>query len=93
MFTVKLYKGHSIKLIQAEQIDVYAVGPATGIADDPKERTNDVREVSCHCGEKPNQVFYITVAKEPKAGWPFPAFDMAYIENENGATTEVVRPY
>lgn len=92
MFTVKLYKDHTIRLVQANQVDVYAAGPVSGIAADPKDRTNDVRELSCVNGET-NQVFLITQSKEPKEGWAFPTFDMAYIENENGATTQVIKPY
>lgn len=95
MFTVKLYKGHSIRLIQTSQIDVHPAGPLSAMAADPKDRTNDVRELDCKDGDS-NQVFMIAGSREPGLKQTlrgFPVFDMAYIENEAGATTQVVRPY
>ncbi len=94
MFTVKLVKGSHTKLVQAEEVNICAAGPRNGIAKDPIDRTNDVREVAI-LGPR-NEAFYITSPLESKPqGWALETqfFDAAYIENEAGATTEIVRPY
>lgn len=94
MFTVKLYRGHTSRYVQADSVEVFAAGPAAGIAEEPKDRTNDVREISIVVeGSNNNRVFY--VAKGPC--WVHEAsavdvYDVAYIENECGATTERVAP-
>lgn len=95
MFTVKLMRGHTIKILQAEQVDIYPAGPATGIADEPKDRTTEVLEVVLKNGDA-TQMFPIYDTGKPRpASWhdTVEFFDMAYIENERGATTQVVKPY
>ena len=96
MFTVKLHKGHNIKLVEAKQVEVFPAGPVSGTAADPKERTNDVREISITPGwgtnSEINSVVYVSRG-EPKFDPPVEWYDEAYIENDKGATTQVIRPY
>ena len=95
MFTVKLVRGHTTKLVQAEQVDIYPAGPASGIADDPKDRTTDVLELVVKSGSH-SEMFPIVDTKKTKVlGWADSVvfFDAAYIENDRGCTTEIVRPY
>lgn len=94
MFTVKLCKGHSIKLVGAIEVDVHACGPASGTAPEPKDRTNDVREISIRKHDGTTEAFYVAQKPQPE-GWAeaIDFYDVAYIENMNGATTETVRPY
>jgi hypothetical protein len=94
MFTVKLVRCHVTKIIQAEEVNIYPSGPFSAMADDPGERTNDVREVYTSLGAK-SFVFYV-VKNAERPPWmhnDFQVFDSAYVENDAGATTEVVRPY
>lgn len=96
MFTVKLYRGHTAMFVQGDYIEIFPAGPACKMDDDPAKRTNDVREVSVvvEGGQEKNRVFYVSKencwAHESQSHY---VFDVAYIENERGATTEVVRPY
>lgn len=88
MFTVKLYRGTTSLYVQGESVQVFAAGPAKALADDPAKRTNEVREVAVG-----GKAFYISKGK----CWAHEAnninvFDVAYIENDRGATTEIVRP-
>ena len=96
MFTVKLIRGHITKIVQAEQVDIYPSGPmASDCPPDPKDRTTDVLELALKAGSH-YAAFYVTDTSKPRPqGWAdhFEFFDVAYIENERGATTEVVRPY
>lgn len=92
MFTIKLYRGHTIKIVQADSIEVFAAGPAAKMADDPKQRTNDVRELSAVNEGKGNQVFYICKQK-CYADVHSSVYAYAYIENAAGATTEKIYPY
>ena len=94
MFTLKLYRGHTIRILEVESIQVFAAGPAAVLPDDPKNRTNDVREIACvvpskHTGE----VFYITqdIRKMRQTGCE--VYNYAYLENANGSTTERIYPY
>ena len=102
MFTVKLQRGRDMKLVQAEEINIYLAGPADGSDEDPSKRTPAVLSVETIVGAK-SDCFWIADTKSgpdsrngarPKGfaeGVIF--YDCAYIENERGATTEIVRPY
>ena len=95
MFTIKLCKGSVTKLVQAEEVNIYPAGPKSGMAPEPQDRTNDVREIAIILGDR-SDAFYVTYPSEPRPqGWAEETqfFDSAYIENDRGATTEVVRPY
>ena len=101
MFTIKLCRGSVTKLVQADEVNIYPAGPKSGgigfvgMAPEPKDRTNDIREIATLLGER-SAVFYITYPSEPRPkGWSDEAefFDSAYIENDKGATTQIVRPY
>ena len=100
MFTVKLCRGHVTKLVQADEIDIYPSVPAPNSDSDPSQRTNDVREIAIRLGDR-TEAYYITHCKgtslvSPQiTGWADGTqfFDTAYIENDKGATTEVVRTY
>lgn len=94
MFTVKLYRGHTSRYVQAESVEVFPAGPLDGIADDPKYRTNDVREISVVNGNT-NEVFYVASSQcwaHTLKGSPG-VYNFAYIENEKGSTTEKIYPY
>jgi len=95
MFTVKLYRGHIVRMVQADQVDIYPVGPAAGTAPEPKDRTNDVREVATILGTRTDAFFVADTSKGRPPGFAQEVqfFDSAFIENDHGATTEVVRPY
>jgi hypothetical protein len=100
MFTIKLCRGHVTKLVQADEIDIYPSGPAPNSDSDPSQRTNDIREIAIRLGDR-TEAYYITHCKgaglvSPHIqGWDDGTqfFDTAYIENDKGATTEIVRPY
>ena len=96
MFTIKLYREHTTRIVQADSVEVFPAGPAEKMADDPAQRTNDVREIALVGTADNSTVFY--VAKVPCWAHEPPynrrdVYDAVYIENERGATTEVVRPY
>lgn len=98
MFTIKLQRGHTTRLVQADSVQIFAAGPAKQMAADPKDRTNDVREISVMVegagSTSINRVFYVAKVKcwahETEA---VNVFDTVYIENDRGATTEIVRPF
>jgi hypothetical protein len=95
MFTVKLVRGHTTKIVQAEQVDIYPAGPASGCAPDPKDRTTDVLEVVIKSGTHQEAFPIVNTKKTEVSGWADGTvfFDAAYIENDRGCTTEIVRPY
>ncbi len=94
MFTVKLFKGHTIKIIGANEINIYASGNPSAA---PAERTNEVREISvCNLDGAHQEAYYIADRNKPRPqGFAEDVvfYDCAYIENTNGATTETVRAY
>jgi hypothetical protein len=102
MLTVKLYRGHTTRIVEATSIEVFACGKAEGSDEKPTLRTNKVRELSVVNDVNGKQeVFYIADDGEQFAnshgsgpylgGGHF--WNGAYIENAHGATTETVRPY
>ena len=94
MFTIKLYRGHTMRLLQAESVQIFAAGPATKMADEVKDRTNDVREIALSGSQDGSQVFYVSKAKcWANQDNPTDVYNYAYIENALGATTEKVYPY
>lgn len=94
MLTVKLQRGHTTKIVEAQAVEIFSAGPREKSADEPKDRTNDIREVSVVSHDR-NEVFYIGQhAEEPWWGAKHSyLYDRAYIENQNGKTVEVVQPY
>lgn len=85
MFTVKLMRGNTIKLVESETVHIYPAGKA---AAENEPCTDRVRGISVtlhgnmqvfHVGDDPTQI----------AG-DVDLYDCAYIENSNGATTERV---
>lgn len=93
MFTVKLYKGHAIKLVSAKEVNIFS--SLKGNNDEPI----GVAEISIQSGmaDGPDQqAFFIADTRNR----PRPAkfadtvefYDSAYIENQHGATTQIVRP-
>jgi hypothetical protein len=90
MFTVKLYKQKAIKLVCGESVHIFPVGPEH--PDDPdKKPSSSVMAVAVADRE-----FYIADNSKPRPpnfGETIEFFDMAYVENASGATTEKVRPY
>lgn len=98
MFTVKFYKGHTAKIVEAETINIFAAGAQSGSDQNPALRTNKVREIQIVVpAQAKADVYYVGepgVAVEGYAAEDTPYFyDVAFIENSHGATTETVRPY
>ena len=96
MLTVKLQLGHVTKIVEASSVDVYPCGPRAKMADEPKERTNEIIELSVGRGGRQNDVFYI--GRDEKAPWwgkteNYWLYDRAYIENKAGKTIEVIHPF
>lgn len=92
MFTIKLYKGHAQKIIEAKMVDIFPVGPAHPDSNDSKPSTS-VLEISIDGGEK---AFYVADSTKPRPsnlGPEIDLYDTAYIENAVGATTHKVKPY
>lgn len=97
MFTVKFYKGHTSKIVEAECINIYPAG-ATETGDKPGTRTNKVREVQIVVPAAAKaDVYYVGYSDAAIEGYPdIPVptlYDVAFIENSHGATTETIRPY
>ena len=99
MFTVKLFKGHSIKFIEAVEVNIYPCGPAPGSDRDLTLRTNEVRSIEGMTPEGKSFAFYVTDASKPIPNGRFglaekvDLYDCAYIENSRGATTERIFAY
>jgi len=94
MLTVKLYKGHVMKVIEAVEVNIFPCGKAEGSDQDAKLRTNRVREIALARYGGHTEVFYVSDGEaENQAGPGIETWDVAYIENAHGATTETVRPY
>jgi hypothetical protein len=97
MLTVKLYRGHTTRIVEATSIEVFACGRAKGSDDKPTMRTNKVREVSVvNDVNNKQEVFYIADDGEQLANSHAGTthfWNGAYVENAHGATTEIIRPY
>jgi hypothetical protein len=96
MLTVKLMRGDVTKVLEAQMIDIYPAGKAQGSDVDPSKRTNLVREISItgpHLNG--NMVFYVSDEKDASKLdlQPADVWDIAYIENSQGKTTETIRAY
>ena len=89
MLTLKLMKGHTIKIIEATEINIY---PAHKSEDGRMD--NKIREVAGTRYDGNSFAFY--VADEQKQdGFAdcVEFYKCAYIENAHGATTEKVHAY
>ena|ERR1035441_6180228 len=97
MLTVKLFRGHAIKIVEAEEVNVFPSGHAEGSEQDPRKRTNEVREIEVSTNNRTQgDAFYVADPSKPRPeGYAecIEFYDSAYIENARGATVEVVRPY
>src|SRR5437899_497128 len=97
MLTLKLYRGHVTKIVEATELNIFPCGRADGSDDDPTKRTNKVREIAITPYGGDPQVFFIAdneeALKNAYCGDLAPFWNGAYIENAHGATTETVRPY
>jgi hypothetical protein len=99
MLTVKLMRGHTIKIVEATEVNVYNSGPAQGSEQDPAKRTGDVREVAGRSWDGKTFAFYIVDPYKPipsdHYGFALEVdfWDCAYVENAHGATTETIRAY
>jgi hypothetical protein len=99
MLTVKLCKGHTTKIIEATEVNVYNCGPFAGSDADASKRVSDVREIAGTSWGGKSFAFYIVDPnkKIPDDYYGFARevifWDCAYIENAHGATTETVRAY
>jgi len=96
MLTVKLYKHHTTKIIEATEVNIFPNGRAEGSDNEPKLRTNKVREISIQTYSGRQEVYYIADDDKQLADSHAGIADYwhgAYIENAHGATTETIRPY
>ena len=97
MFTVKLVRSQEMKIVEAVGVSVYNVGKPHPTLDSPKaiatvDYINDsIREIRVQLAEGHTESFYVSqLGILP--GSEIPTWDMAYIENSHGATTERVIP-
>jgi hypothetical protein len=90
MFTVKLVRNNTMRLVEAETINIYPAGlPDTeGTADNPAPLTNKIRGISVTLGGK-MEVFHVGDDPSQITG-DVDLYECAYIENSNGSTTERV---
>lgn len=93
MFTVKLFKGHAIKLVSAKEVNVFSslqgnddkpigiaeISVQSGMADDPEQKAYFIADTR----NRPRPKNFADTVE---------FYDVAYIENQHGATTQVVRP-
>jgi hypothetical protein len=93
MFTVKLCKGHTMRLIEAVEVNIYPCGRAAGGDDDPSKRTNKVREIAVETSTGQHLAFYVGYEPDTHLTGVTDWWDGAFIENAHGSTTENVRPY
>lgn len=98
MFTVKFYKGHTSKIVEAEAINIFPAG-ATETGEKAGKPSNKVREIQIVApfAKATADVYYVGEPNAEVLGYPLnempPLYDVAFIENSHGATTETVRPY
>lgn len=97
MFTVKLMKGHSVKLVQAEEVNVFRSSQGIGVAE--VSITTYQRGLDdCVKADKPAHAAAYFIADTRNKPRPkgfadnVDFYDKAFIENQHGATTEVVNP-
>jgi hypothetical protein len=99
MFTVKLIRGKVTKIVGANSINIFPAGAPSnknkgeGTTQIP-EATNQVREMSVETinGGQP-QTFFIGYEGASCIHGQVELWEVAYIENANGATTERVCAY
>jgi hypothetical protein len=95
MFTVKLCRGQVKRIVEAESVDIFPAGLEPGSDQKPRLRTSAVREISVTNGER-RAAYYIANPNKPRPegfNEEVELFDVAYIENSDGDTTEVIRAY
>lgn len=92
MLTVKLIRGHEMHIVEAVDVIVRNVGkPDPNVIASTNHPTDSIREVSVllHAGHR--ESFHVSqLGALPGSG--IPTWDVAYIENAHGATTERVLP-
>lgn len=81
MLTVKLYRGSDLTLLEAEKVEV------TSNSLQPSYRYVHVSRPSGP------EIFTVLDWKHFEAEDPLDAYDTAYVENANGRTVEVIRPF
>lgn len=96
MYTLKLRRGHTTTLIECNEVRIYPAGPKEGPV--TEKATTDVMEISAFVGDT-NKVFYVMdpEGKEMRVPDKFSHtlefYEVCYIENDKGNTTEIVRAY
>lgn len=93
MFTVKLCRGQVAKIVEAESVDIFPAGPEPNSDQKPGLRSSAVREISVTNGER-RTAYYIANPNKPRPesfNKEVEFFDVAYIENSDGDTTEIIR--
>lgn len=96
MLTLKLCKEHVTKIVEALEIDIFPCGKAAGSDEHPEKRTNKVREIAVRNYEGKHEAYYVGQLEDVEQSNPALSalrYDVAYIENGHGATTETVRAY
>ena len=77
MFTVKLYQGTHLKIVQTKMVDVYKASAKNG----------ELFELVTDEGS-----FFITAPETKRVDNTVDFWDCAYVENERGATTQRITP-
>ena len=97
MLTVKLVRGHEMKIVEAVDVTVRNAGkPHPNVVAPANHPTDSIREVSVRLHAGHTESFYVSqlgaLPGSAMGGEPIPTWDVAYIENAHGATTERVLP-
>lgn len=97
MLTVKLVRGHEMKIVEAVDVTVRNAGkPDPNVVAPANHPTDSIREVSVRLHPGHTESFYVSqlgaLPGSATGGEPIPTWDVAYIENAHGATTERVLP-
>jgi len=92
MFTVKLKKGSSTKIVSADKVFIRACGKDPQIVAPKDAHSLNIQAIDCISGVNGLETYYIshqplTTENSFEVG---EEFDCAYIENANGQTTERV---
>lgn len=101
MLTIKLMKGHTMKIVEATEVNIYPAGkpelvPTKKGAEPMELPTNKIRELSVKLYTGQQEAFYISdgdLTPHEHLGSIETLWDCAYVENAHGATTEKIAAY
>jgi hypothetical protein len=95
MLTVKLMKGHTMKIVEATTVNIFPAGKCEPVptpqGSEPMELpTCKVREISLDTYRGVKEAYFVGNAGAECQYGPVELWDCAYIENVHGATTEKI---